>query len=212
MEFDYKDFFENKKGIIFDCDGVIINSRDANVRFYNIILEKLELPPMDKSQEDYVHSHTVYESIKHIVPPILFEEAINIGKKISYLSVIDLIKLEDGLIDFISILKKKNKKLAINTNRTNTMPIILNNFQLKSFFDPVVTADSVKNPKPHPESIYYILKRWNLKPYEVLFIGDSKVDEKTAKSVPVDFISYKNHDLNSIANIENFNQIVNLLT
>ncbi len=207
-----KTFSKTKKGIIFDCDGVIINSRDANVRFYNIILEKLELPPMDKSQEDYVHSHTVYESIKHIVPPILFEEAINIGKKISYLSVIDLIKLEDGLIDFISILKKKNKKLAINTNRTNTMPIILNNFQLKSFFDPVVTADSVKNPKPHPESIYYILKRWNLKPYEVLFIGDSKVDEKTAKSVPVDFISYKNHDLNSIANIENFNQIVNLLT
>lgn len=36
--------------------------------------------------------------------------------------------------------------------------------------------------------------------------------KKTAKSVPVDFISYKNHDLNSIANIENFNQIVNLLT
>ncbi|WP_461834265.1 HAD family hydrolase [Desulfothermus sp.] len=211
MKFDYKNFFLHKKGIIFDCDGVIINSKDANIKFYNLILKELGLPEMDKSEEDYVHSHTVYESIKHIVPEQLFPKALEIGKKISYTAVIDLIKLEDGLIDFLMMLKNMEKKCAINTNRTNTMPIILENFHLKSFFDPVVTAQSVKNPKPHPESIFFILKKWNLAPCDVAFIGDSKVDEKTAKSVPVDFISYKNNKLDSIANINSYKEVVDSL-
>ena len=211
MRLDYKNFFSSKKGIIFDCDGVIINSKDANIKFYNLILKELGLPEMDKSEEDYVHSHTVYESIKHIVPEQLFPKALEIGKKISYTAVIDLIKLEDGLIDLLIILKNMKKKCAINTNRTNTMPIILKNFHLHSFFDPVVTAETVKNPKPHPESIFYILKKWNLSPNDVVFIGDSKVDEKTAKSVPVDFISYKNDKLDSISNINSYNEVINFL-
>ncbi|GAB6162822.1 HAD family hydrolase [Desulfothermus naphthae] len=211
MKLDYKTFFLNKKGVIFDCDGVIINSKDANIKFYNLILKELGLPEMDKNQEDYVHSHTVYESIKYIVPEQLLPEALEIGKKISYIAVIDLIKLEEGLIDFLIILKKMKKKCAINTNRTNTMPIILENFHLKPFFDPVVTADTVKNPKPHPESIFYILKKWNLDPREVVFIGDSRVDEKTARSVPIEFISYKNDKLDSIANIYNYKEVVESL-
>ncbi len=189
MNLDYNSVFKHKEGIIFDCDGVIINSKDANTKFYNMILEKLNMPRMSPSQEEYVHSHTVYESIKHIVPSSMFEKAIEIGREISYMEVIDLIKIEDGLLDFLDVLKNMNKRCAINTNRTNTMPIILNTFNLNDYFDPVVTAEVVKNPKPHPESIFYILKKWKTTPEKVIFIGDSRVDELTAKNVPVDFIS-----------------------
>ncbi len=208
MNFDLKDIFYSKQGIIFDCDGVIINSKEANIKFYNLILEGLGLSKMDKEQEDYVHSHTVSESIKYIVPQEMVEKAFEIGKGISYTEVIDLIELEDGLIDFLNILKKKGKKCAINTNRTNTMPLILSKYGLESYFDPVVTAWTIKNPKPHPESVFFILKKWGLLPKDVLFIGDSEVDELTAKNVPVDFVAYKNNSLKGLANISNYNSLV----
>ncbi len=207
-----REFFLKKKGIIFDCDGVLIDSKNANIKFYNIILEKLNLPPMPKEAEEYVHSHTVFESIKYIVPENLYKKALEEGKKISYKEVISFIKLEEGLKDILTIFKEMKKKCAINTNRTTTMPLILDIFSLKEFFYPVVTAEMVSNPKPHPESIFYILKKWELKPEEVLFIGDSQVDQKAAKAAGIDFVSYKNNALNGLFNITSYYDLKNNLS
>ncbi len=211
MKTGFVDFIEQKKGVIFDCDGVIIDSKKANVKFYNLILKELNLPPMNKEQEDVVHSFTVYDSIKYIVPEELFEKALEIGEKIPYIEVLHLIELEESLIDLLELLKKHGKKCAINTNRTTTMPFILSKYNLNNYFDPVVTASIVKNPKPHPESIFLILKEWDMEPDEVFFIGDSEVDEKTAQNVPVDFVSYKNPNLNGIFNIESYKEVVDWL-
>ena len=32
------------KGIIFDCDGVLFDSRDVNIKYYNMIKDALGLP------------------------------------------------------------------------------------------------------------------------------------------------------------------------
>ncbi len=211
MKTNIANFFVKKKGIIFDCDGVIIDSRDANVKFYNLILQRLNLPPMPKEAEEYVHSHTVFESIRYIVPDKLYEKALEEGKKISYREVIPFIRLEDGIRDVLTLLKKKGKKCAINTNRTNTMPLILEVFSLQDFFSPVVTAEMVSRPKPHPESIFYILKTWNIPPGDVVFIGDSQVDQITARAAHIDFISYKNNQLEAVFNLTTYQELKNIL-
>ena len=38
-------------GVIFDCDGVMINSRAANDEFYNRVLAYFGLPPLTPEQE-----------------------------------------------------------------------------------------------------------------------------------------------------------------
>ena len=197
------------RGIIFDCDGVLINSRDSNVRYYNMIKERLGLPPMSKEEEDFVHTHTVLESIRFIVPQERYEEAVEISRTIPYKEVLKLIKLEDGLIEFLDLLKDINIKMAVNTNRTTTMGLILEKFNLKGYFDPVITADKLTNPKPHPESVNLILTYWKLKPDEVVYIGDSEVDEKTAKNANVDFWSYKNFFLKANLYIPDYDTLSN---
>ena len=49
------------KLVAFDCDGVLFDSRQANIAFYNDILARFEQPRMDLEAEDFVHSHTVWE-------------------------------------------------------------------------------------------------------------------------------------------------------
>jgi phosphoglycolate phosphatase len=68
----------------------------------------------------------------------------------------------------------------------------------------VVTAlpKDVKNPKPHPESVEKILKKLNVNGERVLYVGDSDVDWKTARSSGVRFIAYKNPDLEADAFID----------
>lgn len=180
------------KGIIFDCDGVLFDSREVNVRYYNLARKMYNLPPLSREEEDYVHMHSVYESFKRILPEKLWPEIEEIRKKIDYSTLYPYLKLEKGLFDLLLCLQKKDIKRAINTNRTDTMLPILEVFKLRHFFHPVVTANLLSRTKPHPESVFYILEKWRLSAKEVAYIGDSVLDEECARRAGVHFWSYKN--------------------
>jgi HAD superfamily hydrolase (TIGR01509 family) len=68
----------------------------------------------------------------------------------------------------------------------------MDRFHLWPYFEMVVTALDVENPKPHPESIKKIIQAFQLKKEEAVFVGDSEVDQQTAKSSGIKFIAYKN--------------------
>jgi HAD superfamily hydrolase (TIGR01549 family) len=195
---------QGKKGIIFDCDGVLIESRKANQTFYNLILQALDLPGMSKQQEDYVHSHTVQESIRHIVPESRFEEALQAARGISYSRVLAHIELQPGLMELLQTLRDKGILSGINTNRTNTMDLILQRFALEDYFQPVVTSNMVSRPKPDPESLFRVLQDWGLDIKEVVFIGDSEVDSQAAQAAGIDFWAYKNPGLEAEVHVFDF--------
>ncbi|WP_366912885.1 HAD hydrolase-like protein, partial [uncultured Desulfovibrio sp.] len=54
-------------GVIFDCDGVMINSRAANEQFYNRVLAYFDLPPMTPEQEAYSFMATAGQALRHIL-------------------------------------------------------------------------------------------------------------------------------------------------
>ena len=103
--------------------------------------------------------------------------------------------MEPHLLETLELLKKKGIHRAINTNRTTSMPILMERFNLWPYFDMVVTALDVKHPKPHPESIEKILQTLEVDQEETLFVGDSEVDRETAESSGVVFAAYKNKQI-----------------
>lgn len=194
-------------GVIFDCDGVLIDSRQANIRFYNLILRELGKPEMGPEDEEYVHSQTVTESIRRIVPASELERAFQAAKRISYSTVLPWIAPQEGLIQGLDRLRASGVPCAINTNRTNTMGLILDRFDLHPYFEPVVTAATVRHPKPHPESIYWILGKWGLSPENVVFIGDTEVDRRTAAAAGVAFWAFRNESLDAERHIRDHRQV-----
>lgn len=192
------------KGIIFDCDGVLFDSKDVNIKYYNWVKEMFGLPPLSLEEEEYVHMHSVHNSFKKILPPEFWPRIEEIRKKIDYSKLYPYLKMEPGLVELLSDLRQCGFKLAINTNRTNTMLPILEVFGLNHYFFPVITADKLAFPKPYPESLFLILSIWKLEPKEVAYIGDSKVDEECAKRAGVPFWSYKNPGLQAEMLIPDF--------
>ncbi|MFW5730088.1 MAG: HAD family hydrolase [Desulfonatronovibrionaceae bacterium] len=187
--------FKNIKGVIFDCDGVLFDSRDVNIRFYNQIRHHFYLPDMTPEQEEFVHMHSVQDSLEHILPQGFEKELPRLREKLDYTQLLDYMRMEEGLVDLLELLLENRFKIAINTNRTNTMGLLLSRFDLERFFNPVVTAADVQRPKPHPESLFKILDHWSLEPGDVVFIGDSVVDQSTAQGAEVPFWAYKNQEL-----------------
>jgi len=69
---------------------------------------------------------------------------------------------------------------------------VLSHFELGEFFFPCITSFKVTRPKPNPESIFEVLNHWRMKVDDVVFIGDSSVDEGTAINAGMRFWSYQN--------------------
>lgn len=190
--------------VIYDCDGVLFDSFEANTRLYNDLCTKVGRGLLRKEEMEYVHSHTVYESIHFIFDKgdELEKKALEALKQVDLRNYIVYLKMEPHLFDALNQLKENGILRAINTNRTTSMKHIMDRFDLWPFFDMVVTALDVKHPKPHPESIEKILQELKLKKEEVVFIGDSEVDQQTARSSGVPFIAYKNGSLEADFHIE----------
>jgi len=186
--------------VIYDCDGVLFDSLDQNKRLYNHIALSMGRAPLTDSEALFCHAHTLNESIKHIfgADETQTEKAMAFWKSdINFMDFIVYLKMEPHLIETLKTLKDQGIKTAISTNRTTTMEYIMEKFDLNRYFDMVVTAlpKDVKNPKPHPESVEKILNALNVEGGRVLYVGDSEVDQKTARSSGVIFIAYKNLDL-----------------
>ncbi|NIR95113.1 MAG: HAD hydrolase-like protein, partial [Gammaproteobacteria bacterium] len=95
----------------------------------------------------------------------LIREANHLWQEMDYQPLIDLLSLEPGLLECLEQLHH-HYKVAIATNRTRTMDQVLEKFGLHPYFELVVTALDVQNPKPHPESLNKILSYFDIKPQE----------------------------------------------
>jgi phosphoglycolate phosphatase len=203
--------------VIYDCDGVMFDSLDQNKRLYNHIALSMGRAPLNDAEALFCHAHTLNESIKHIFggDETLEEKARAFWKSdINFMDFIVYLKMEPNLIETLKTLKDRGIKTAISTNRTTTMEYIMEKFDLSRYFDMVVTAlpKDVKNPKPHPESVEKILNALNVEGGRVLYVGDSEVDWKTARSSGVTFIAYKNPDLEADGFIDDHQDLLAFLS
>ncbi len=198
------------KAVIFDCDGVLFDSKDANTRFYNSILAHFGKPPLKDNQVEYVHMHSLADSIRFLFQGENLEEVLDYCRKLDFKDFNKYLKVQEGLVEFLKYLKP-TYRTAIATNRTVSMALVLKEFALEAYFDLVVTAADVKKPKPHPETIEKILDHFAIKPEEAIFIGDSEVDRELAENTGVVFISYKNPLLEGDYRVESFEEVKKLL-
>jgi len=197
--------------VIFDCDGVMFDSRQANINFYNHILSHFDLPPMAAEDIEFVHMNTAVESLNHIFrgSPYL-TEAQEYRLQLDYIPFIKDMVMEPGLKEVLDFLKPRCG-LAVATNRSNTIGRVLELNGLSHYFDIVVSSLDVTNPKPHPEPIFKILDFFGIEPDECFYVGDSEVDFEVCQAAGVPLIAYKNKSLEAPIHIESLAELKDIL-
>jgi len=197
--------------VAFDCDGVLFDTVEANRAYYNHILAHFGRPAMDEHQLRYVHIHTVQQSVAHLFADdadrqaaMAFRASIDYGQFLKYLTIEPHLK---ALLDWM----RNRYKTAIATNRTDTMDRLLREFGLADRFDLVVTSLDVERPKPFPDPLFKILSRFRVEPRQAVFVGDSEVDEATARAAGVPFVAYRNPALEASWHIESLKDLEGFL-
>ena len=197
-------FTKGLKGLIFDCDGVLVDSRDANIAYYNLLLAELGKPPLTPAQEAYAQMASSRQAVEQVLTPEEMELVPAICARKPYReTALPLLKLEPGLEDLLPWLKQRGVRMAVHTNRGRGMEDVLDRFDLHGFFDPVITVQHVL-PKPDPEGVLRILEVWGLNPTEVGFVGDSETDMGAARAAGVPLLAYKNLGLEAAAHLTDF--------
>ncbi len=200
------------KLVVFDCDGVMFDSKKSNIMYYNYLLAHFGLPPMNSCEEDFVHMNNVTESVKHIFRhyhrPSL-EEVDAFRRQTDYGPFLQYLEIEPDLRDFLEIISPRYH-LAISTNRTTTMIPLLQSYGLEKYFGVVMTALTAPRPKPAPDGLLAILDHYDCRPEEAVFIGDSCFDEQHAAACNVPLIAFKNPALQADFYVRNFMEILDL--
>jgi HAD superfamily hydrolase (TIGR01509 family) len=195
------------KVVAFDCDGVLFDTEQSNRAYYNALLSHLGYPDLTAEQFNYVHMHTVDDSLAY-----LFRDQESLAQAYAYRQTLDyseFIKLMVVEPNLIRLLRKIRPqiKTAIATNRTDTVNGLLDEFGLGEFFDLVVSSSDVNLPKPHPDSLLRILQYFHIQPGEAIYVGDSNVDELAANSAGVQLIAFRNPELASAYHIDSLKEL-----
>jgi HAD superfamily hydrolase (TIGR01549 family) len=202
-----KNIFFKKKLIIFDLDGVIINSL-VNMRIsWNYVSKKYKLNIKFSEYKKYIGLpfNEILINLNILKnQDILFNEYNKISKKnlnriFFYKNIKSTFKILRSR-HYLAVFTSKNKE------RTN---IILSKLNVN--FDAVVTPEDIEKAKPHPEGVKKIINIVNISSKQTYFVGDSVYDEICAKKAKVNFIfaswGYGNASGKIVKKINNIKEI-----
>lgn len=184
------------KNIIFDVDRTLVDSYGPELSTLNealylatgkhysddVMKQLTVLPTYEFFQTLGIHDCETLNSINHYWGELLKKQPVAMFPDVP---------------EMLTFLSEQNTFLGIVTSRTyEELEEISDLMKILPIFSSVITSDLVKQPKPNPESILTILKKFQLDPKETVYVGDSKVDMLAAKSSGVLFAyaSWDNYD------------------
>lgn len=174
---------KNIKLIIFDLDGVLINSLKNMEYALDKTNKKLGLNLNFNKYKRFI-GLPFFEILKKIGVKKNFNE---IKKNYQYFSQkkIDKIKISKSKIIELQKLKKKFElTIFTSKDKKRTLKIIKKN----NYFSYIVSSDELKKGKPHPDGIYKILKATKSNKKDAIYVGDSLYDYKAAKKAKVKYL------------------------
>jgi phosphoglycolate phosphatase len=197
--------------IMYDCDGVLIDSSRANQAFYNHILAHFGLSPLTPAQWSHVAPLTAPDALAWLFQDTPWQVAAQeYQQTVDNTPFLPLLRVEPGLKETLARLRPRYRT-AIATNRGKSLIPVLSRCGLAEFFDYLVSSLDVRNPKPHPECLHRILEHFDSSPDKACYIGDSDLDREVSARAGVLFVAYRNPALAAAFHLEKHTDLLELL-
>jgi len=180
------------RAVIFDCDGVLFESRRANLAYYNDVLEYFGADTVSGDDHEtslLCHTAASPEVFASLLGKARVDAALAYAATLGYQRFIPYLDPEPGIREVLEILAR-HLPLAVATNRGGSLTEILDHFGLAGYFTTLVTSRDVARPKPYPDMLLEAANRLGLPAEQLLFVGDSKLDREAAGAAGMPFVAY----------------------
>ena len=169
-----------KKAIIFDMDGVLVESAGVVFKSFNKVLEKydVEIIPGDRARYLGRSLRDQLSMWKEDYPKIPRELTCDefskeaLGYQLEMME--ERLKPDDVILKFIDDAKKQGLKTAVATSSVRRRAeIFLEKRDIINRLDALVACEDVCNHKPHPDIFLEAAKKINVDPAECIVIEDA---------------------------------------
>ncbi len=185
------------EAVIFDLDGVIVQSERLSWRIWQEYLQNLG---KELSEEDYrqmIGTHNGAEFIKdRLNLPDSAEEIAREHLDRALLAIEDGVDVTDGIEPLLSDLASRSLPLAVASNSIRPyVPRTLEIAGLAGYFRAVVTRDEVPEGKPSPDVYLEAAARLGTPPERCMAVEDSPAGLQAALAAGMLSIAVPNQDL-----------------
>jgi len=179
---------KNIRLIIFDLDGVLLDSSDAIVITFNKVLENHSLPKKSSKFVKSMIGMHLYDMFKRVDPnldkknlKILFNEYVEAFPNIC----LPYCRLLPHAKEVLKFYHGKKKISLATTKNAEVTRIILKELGVLQYFDLIMGFYEVSNQKPNPEIINKTLNKLKIKPENAVMVGDTTLDIEAGKNAGV---------------------------
>lgn len=181
-----------KKIIIFDLDGTLLDTLHDLQMSVNFALSHFTYPNRSLEQVRKDIGNGVAKLIERSIPggncDKNYAKCLEIFKRHYAENYNNFTTAYKGIPSLISQLLKEGYKVTVATNKIINVAKILLDTHYPGLFDYIEGDDVGIQKKPSPHMIENILNHYDVSKDEVLYIGDTNVDEETALNAGVDYI------------------------
>ena len=172
---------KNIKAIIFDLDGVLVDTAKYHYLAWNRLAEQLNIKFSIEDNErlkgvSRMNSLDIILELGNIKLDDNIKTELAEKKNAWYVEYISKLTPADilpGAIGFIKSVKANGMKIALGSASKNSM-LILNNLKLTDYFDAIIDGTKVSSAKPNPEVFLKGALALNIPPCQCIVFEDAK--------------------------------------
>ena len=205
------------KSVIFDLDGVLVDTKDLHYRALNVAIFKVlkikdaisydqhvkiydGLPTKEKLK--ILFSDTISELKKKKINKIKQKETTKLLK--------NNIKFDEKIYNTIKKLHNSKIRICIASNAVeSTVKICIAKLKLNKFIEFYISNDDLNNPKPHPEIYLRCFLKLGVLPKECVIVEDSYYGIKAAHESGGNIHQVINKNELNYKDIKNFINLLN---
>ncbi|MEX2461596.1 MAG: pyrophosphatase PpaX [Paenibacillaceae bacterium] len=172
--------------ILFDLDGTLLDTNELIIQSFHHALQVHKLAPV--LREDIIRQmgKPLREQIALFSKRTDVDDIVGTYREFNLGKHDEMVLLFPHVKETLTALHAQGLKLGVVTSKIRlTVCRGLQLFGLKPYLSTIVTSDDVRQPKPHPESVFLALSRLEAKPKHTLMVGDSQYDLMAAQGAGI---------------------------
>jgi HAD superfamily hydrolase (TIGR01509 family) len=184
------------RAVIFDMDGVIVNSHPVHRKAWQQFLCLLG-HNVSESELDYIlDGRKRADILCHFLGPLSAEQILNYGqhKDRFFQESATEVQPIPGLIDFVEHVARRQRSMAVATSASESRTrFTLEQLGLRPYFDAVVTGKDVTIGKPAPDIYRAACKCLNVEPQSSIAFEDAVAGVEAAKAAGLRCVGVLSH-------------------
>lgn len=175
------------RAVIFDLDGTLIDALDGHVLTLNRAFAAKGYPEKKPKEIYKYYGQTAEEIIRSLLKkPTIdgeVEEIARLKREFYKATNGTYIKILPGVAEFLSVLSCKKIPMAVASSANRrAIDEALEKTGIAKYFSAIVSANDIKNSKPHPEIFLKAAELLNVNPKDCLVFEDSPWGVMAAKA------------------------------